>query len=356
MAVSQGVGPHFVIFSCSGGSFQVEHGMCVQKRNRQNGHYSVAIPMFADGALQALANLGGDDNDGTITVTSHGITGTLMTGPITAIDFDYLGTVIHVIGTDKMVKLHNEKTAEKFQNQKGSDIAQKLASRAGLGSGNIDGSKLMAGKKLEKDFVKLTDNVGLSTAIHTLAQFDGARYWVDKDGNFHYQSQDQEGGSGSSYSVNYKPPFPGSPMVSDALGLRVRLNVFANGGADVTVKSWHPKDKKSYIGRGTTSGSGNPMKYSYHIPGLDQAHADQHAKSRAKEHARHAVQVIADVVGDPSIDPDGSLTLSGTAHDGTYQIDEVRHEFGMSGHTMSIAAKSPGQGSSESNVPGGFFF
>jgi hypothetical protein len=184
MAISSGVGPHFATLSVSGGSFQVLHGSVTQRRNRQNGSYSVTIPMFADGALGALSGLAGDGNNGTVNVTARGISGTLITGPVTAIDFDFVSTVIHVNGHDGLIKLHNQKTAEKFQNRKGSDIAQELAKRAGLGSGNVDGSQLMAGKKLQQDFVKLTDNVGLSTAMHTLAQFDGARYWADNDGNF----------------------------------------------------------------------------------------------------------------------------------------------------------------------------
>src|SRR5262249_3032086 len=147
--------------------------------------------------------------------------------------------------------------------------------------------------------------------------------------NFHYQSQADSGAS--SYSLNYKPPFPGSPMSADFLHLRVRLNVFAAGGADVTVKSWHPKDKKNYTGTSKTGSS--PLKYTYHIPNLDQAHADQHAKARANEHSRHAVEVIATCIGDASIDPDGNVSLSGTgALDGSYRIDSIRHQFGMSGY------------------------
>jgi hypothetical protein len=310
--------------------------------------------MFLPGALGAFS---GGTSEAAIICSTRGISGPLIVGEIDSIDLDFVATTIHISGRDKSAKLHGKKTAEKWQNKKGSEIVTELAGRAGLSTGNIDASKQLAGKKLEKDFVKLTDGVGVSTAIHLLSQFDGARWWVDKNGKFNYQSV-LSGGGGSSYSLNYKPPDPGSPMIADFMSLRIHLNLPAKKGVKVTVKSWHPKDKKLYTGEakaGGGGGGGEPSEYVYHVPTLDQAHADQHAKSRAKEHARHAITLTATVVGDPSIDAGGSVSLSGTPFDGTYQIDSVHHEFGMSGHKMTITAKSLGEGGGGDDS-GGFNF
>jgi hypothetical protein len=36
---------------------------------------------------------------------------------------------------------------------------------------------------IEQDFVRLSDNVSFAYVIHKLAEFDGARWWVDANGN-----------------------------------------------------------------------------------------------------------------------------------------------------------------------------
>jgi hypothetical protein len=332
MAISSGAGPHFAWIN----GFLIKSGSVTQSGfNRKSGSFSCTIPMFLRGALGAFS---GGASEAVIMCSTHGISGVLMVGEIDSVDFDFIGTTIHISGRDKSAKIHNKKSAEKWQNKTGSDITQELVGRAGLsGGGGGGGSKGMAGKKLEKDFVKLTDGIGFSTVIHLLSQFDGVGWHVDKEGNFQYGT-----GGGGSYSLNYKHP---PHMVSDTMGLRVHLNVQAMKGANVTVKSWHPKEKKLYTGKskaGGGGGGGEPNEYTYHIPTLNQEQADQHAKSRAKEHARHAITITANVAGDPSIDAGGSVSLSGTPFDGSYKIDTVHHQVGMSGHTMTITAKSSG--------------
>ena len=120
----------------------------------------------------------------------------------------------------------------------------------------------------------------------------------------------------------------------------MRYNLQAGKGGNVTVKSWHSRDKKTYTG--TSNFGGGNGTYNYHVPGLDQAHADQHAKARAAEMSRHAVNVTAVVVGDPNINPGMGLQLNSPIGGGLYEIDHIDHEFGMSGYVMTIVAKSIG--------------
>jgi hypothetical protein len=332
MATSSGTGPHAAWIN----GFLIEHGTVVQQANRKSSTFSVTVPMFEEGALGAFS---GGSSEAVVVVKGVGGSGPLITGEIDTVDMDFIATTITIHGRDKSSKLHNQKSAEKWQNKTGSDIARELAGRAGLGTGKIEGGGKQAGKKLQQDYVKLTDGISFATVIHVLGQYDGARWFVDKNGQFNYQT----GPGGGSFSLNWSK---GPPIRSDCLSLRVKLNVQAMKGVKVTVKSWHPKDKKTYTGKssqGGGGGSGSPNEYTYHIPTLTQEQADQHAKSRAKEHARHAKQLTATVIGDPSIDASGSVTLSGTgAGDGSYQIDSVHHAFGMSGYTMTINAKSGG--------------
>ena len=89
-------------------------------------------------------------------------------------------------------------------------------------------------------------------------------------------------------------------------------------------------------------GIGGTVNYEYHIPNLQQDHAQQHAQSKAQEHARHGLTLTAEVVGDPSIDVAMGLQLNGTGYfDMMYQMDTIKHSFGMRGYRMSISAKLP---------------
>jgi hypothetical protein len=79
---------------------------------------------------------------------------------------------------------------------------------------------LDAGRLVLSDYVKLTDNVSLASIIHKLAELDGARWFV-KGTTLNYLSKNNPAGV---YQLNYVPPKPNSPMVSDCLHLFIRRN------------------------------------------------------------------------------------------------------------------------------------
>jgi hypothetical protein len=292
----------------------------------------------AEPAFAALANGGGQDC--TIVVESHGgPTDILITGPCLRVVFDYIGRYITASGQDRGYRLHLKKTVEKFVNRKGSDIVQEWCGRVGLPC-EATGSKLMAGKKLQQDYVKLTDGISLMTGIQLLAQFDGARWYTDKRGTFHYEATPMT--SGGAYSVHYQPPSPARPMRSDALRLNITVNVQACQGADCKWDSWHPYDKTVYNGSAQTEGGGggSANQYINRTPTLQPDQAQQYADAKKQEVSRHQLRVEALCVGDPTIDVTMKLEVSGTDFDGAYQIDTIDHDFGMQGHTMMISAST----------------
>lgn len=342
MAITSGAGPHFAFLNVDGGQFPIESGSVAQHATRRSSTFSGAIPLSYPGAEAALASLG--DNTATITVSTRGVEGTLITGEIDTTDFDYVGRTIRFTGRDKSAKLHDNKTSEKWLNKKPSEIVQDLAGRAGL-SVNVDASQLMAGKQLQQDFVKLSDNVSFAYVIHKLAEFDGARWFVDPMGTLHYLSMDNPSGI---YTLNYVPP-TGGPMIADFMHLSIRRNIQAGKGIAVTVKSWHPKQKQVFSDTSNVEGKGGPIKYNYHIPNLLQEHVSKHARSEANEKARHELTLSASVVGDPTINVAMGLQLTGTGFwDQTYQMDTVHHQIGMSGHRTNITARGAMGGRSAS--------
>jgi hypothetical protein len=183
MAITSGAGPHAAWLTVDGSTIPIEHGEVSQSAKRKSSSFRAAVPLSYPGAAAALANLG--DNNATITVMTRGQTATLITGEVDLTDFDFIARVINVSGRDKSAKLHDNKTSEKWLNKMPSDIVQDLIGRIGL-SGNVTSSSLMAGKQLQQDYVKLSDNVSFAYVIHKLAELDGARWWVDQNGNFNY--------------------------------------------------------------------------------------------------------------------------------------------------------------------------
>jgi hypothetical protein len=335
VAVNSGVAPHLAFLNTSAGSFPCEHGNVTQHATRKSSTFSVAVPRRFPGAM-ALAGL--QDGTGTsIFVSNVAGAGVLISGEIDTIDTDYIGGIIRVTGRDESGQLNQQKVSQKWQNQTGGNIVQQLVGQAGLGA-NASAGTLMAGKQVNQDFVKLSDNTPIMSIINRLAEFDGAKWWVS-NGIFNYAMIGTVQGV---FTVNFED---GMPFSSDATRLQVKQNLQAGKNINVNVKSWNPRNKQAYMGQSNTGGGGSgSLTANYHVPVLDQAHAQQYAKARAAELGRHAVTVTVTVIGDPSINQGMGLQLAGTASAGLYEIDSISHDFGMSGYMMTITAKTMSSG------------
>lgn len=334
MAISVGAAPHSAFLETSAGSFLIMHGMVTQNCNRKSSHFSVTIAKGEPGAL-AMASDGFDGSGVSILVNSVAGEGVLVNGEIDVVNVDFVGGTITVTGRDESGQLHQQKVSQKWQNQTGSQIVEQLAAKAGLGVSAI-GSALMAGKKLDQDWIKLADNTPISYIINKLAEFDGNKWWV-KNGIFNYAPFGTVSGS---YTVRCTAE---NPVIGDTLRLHVRRNFQAGKNQEAKVQTWHPHDKQAYTGTADAPGNGGDLKSTFHLPGLDQSHVEQWAKAKVGAVTRHRTTVTATVAGDPSIDFAGSLTVVGTGVcDGTYEIDSITHNFGMSGYTMTIHAKTMG--------------
>ena len=326
MAISTGAAPHTAFIN----GIAIEHGSVTQNCNKKSSSFSVSVPKNSPGALSLVGG-----GAASIFVTCVAGAGELISGMLDTVDIDYIGTNIRVTGRDLSGQLHQMKIQKKFQNQTGSQIVEQVVGQAGLGANAMAASGLMAGKKVMQDWVKLADNIPISFLINELAEFDGAK-WGVINGMFNYAALGTIQGV---YTINYDP---GPYIKSNATRLNVRHNVQVGG--NVNVKSWNSRDKQSYTGTSNVTGKGKGNS-TYNLPALDMAHTQQHAKARAAEMGRHAINVTATVVGDPSINAGMGLQLIGTGvDDNVYEIDNIVHDFGMSGYTMTITAKSMGSG------------
>ena len=362
MAISQGVFPHKAWISVDGQQFPVESGACERNATKDSSTFSGIIPYNYPGALSTLANLGG--NKTTVIVLSKGQTATLLTGEIKAVEIELpsestnhhhggyghgsshdegmwgmsggAGT-IHVSGQCNQAKLGEGKTHEKLTNMTTADVVKKMADEAGVQIETEGTSGLMAGKFVQKDWTKLNDSVSWGQVIHKLAELDGVKVWTDRNGVVHYAIN-----QGGEYTLTYSA---GPPIKADFLSLRVTRNIEAGKEIDCNTKSWDPQNEQDNTGQCVIPGNGGPLKYEYRIPNLPQDHVQKYAESKAKEVARHEYTVVAECVGDPSIDVNMKLKLSGTQYfDQSYDIDKITDKFGMGGHTMTITARSAKKG------------
>jgi hypothetical protein len=342
MAITSGAGPHSAWLNVKGSTFPITHGGVSQSAKRKSSGFNVTLPLSLSGLKDTMAAITADDQVSISTLT-RGVTEQLIIGQIENIDFDHIARTAHVTGHDLSARLHYSKTSEKWLNKKPSDIVSDLIGRVGL-KGNISASSLMAGKQLQQDYVKLSDNVSFSYIIHKMAEFDGARWFFDNNGQFHYVPLGNPTGV---YSIFIDQTT--QPISSDCLALKVKRNVQAGRPHQVSVKSWHPKKKQVFQYTANVAGSGTPILYNYHIPNLLQDHVKKHAQSQANEKTRHELTVSATIVGDPSVNASMGLSLSGTNYfDQTFDIDTVHHDFGMSGHLTHITARSAKKGRSAS--------
>lgn len=250
MAITSGVGKHSAWLN-AGGRFLIERGQVQQSAQRKSSTFHCTIPISEKGAYDALAQIGGDD-EVTIEVMTRGATSTLITGTINDVDFDYIGRKITVTGRDKSAGLHENKSSEKWVNKSTTDVVRDLIGRIGM-VGKFDDMQNMAGKILEQDFVKLSDNVSYAYVIHKLAERDGARWWVDAQGVFHYAKFNSPTGTYSIYVDQSS-----MPVRSDCLHLRVTHNKQAGKTIEVDFKAWHPRDKKVHQHTTVIPGFGGP--------------------------------------------------------------------------------------------------
>ena len=321
MAISSGVAPHFAWIN----GLLIEHGSVTQINTNAQSVFSVSLPMDTASALSGT--------QATIVVQNVAGTGTLYTGPILSIANDLTNRTVGITGAAGL-GLVAVKVSKSYVDTPGSAIAQDVCGIAGYPC-VASAVGLAAGKKMMDQFVKILDSVSPAYAMSKLSEMDTARWRVDPFGTVHYEPR--EGTGASNYVVNYRAPTLQSPEVSDAINLTVNENLLASGTGPTEVLSWNTEDKDVY--HGNAPGLNNTWDNRLHIPQLDQAHAQSYADSLQELISRRSLSVIALVVGDPNIDPGGKLTLQGTGRfDKSYTIDEVHHQFGMSGYTMRITA------------------
>jgi len=346
-AITGGVRPVVGYLVVNGAIIPVLQAECQQTANNQSGHFNatVAVDALPAGADEDyFANTSPIQAAIAVSTQAGGQPTTLIQGSIDTTDFDAETRLFHVNGNDATAPLHRQKSSEKFLNQQPQDIITTVAQRVGL-TAAADSLGLFAGKIMQIDFAKMTEDISLGSIVHKMTEFMGANWYLDPATQVMHVRLASSASSGG-YTITYSP---GPPISGNFLTMRITRKVPLSGNVAVTVKGWHTKRKQVIQSTKTMSGQGSgTLTYQYHVPNVEQDHADQHAAAKLANHTRHELSVSVECVGDETIDISKPLILSGTKYDQSYDIDTINHVIGDRGYTMMIQAKSAKSGRSTS--------
>ncbi|MBK8077633.1 MAG: VgrG-related protein [Kineosporiaceae bacterium] len=275
-----------------------------------------------------------------VSVTGRSAPQKLITAEITAleVEFDTTGSYTVVRGLDPAHRLFRGRRTDTWTQATASDVATKVAQRAGLTLGRIDSTSTVFDHVCQagvSDWVFLN---GLAREIgHEVAVRDGA--------------------------FEFRAPRPaedapdGTAPAEEALVLRrssdlLRLRAVVTAAdqvSDVEVRGWDVAEKKALIGRhraGTRSAQldgatpadlaktfGDPVYVTGDVPYRTQAEVDTAAQALSEQLGGAFAEVDAVARGNPMIRAGAAITLTdlGAPFDGKYVVTTSRHTFDQAG-------------------------
>ena len=269
----------------------------------------------------------------------------LIVGQVDDVDWDLTSTVITLTGRDLSAAFIDNKTAEKFQNQTASQIAQTLAIRRGLDS-NVQATTTLAGTYYEIDHALTTQEETEWDLLVYLAEREGFDVWVSGTTLYFQPSP-----------ATTAPPYvmlasrnPDGTFVSNASQLRVSRSQTLARDVIVMVRSWNQKQQRAFTVTAKRSqakkkqrSGGTAQTYSFIRPNLTRDQAQQFAEAKAEEITRHERVLNAELPGDSALTTRATVRLvgTGTDWDQLYYPDSVTRRLSMSeGYRMTLRAKN----------------
>lgn len=260
----------------------------------------------------------------------------LLSAEITAleIEHDATGTFTIIRGYDVAHRLHRARRTAAYAQSTASDVARKVASRAGMAVGTIDSTTtvyehLCQGGETDREFLAdLAREVGYEMVV--------------EDGKFSFRKP-----ASAADAPNAGGP-AANPLV---LRLGMELQRFrcavtsAEQVKEVEVRGWDVAQKKALVAtapaktvnaqlRGVDPAAlakafGNPTYVSTDVPYGTQAEVDTAAKAVADEIAAAFVRFEGEAVGNPKLRAGTAISVTGMGNpfDGKYIVTTARHRY-----------------------------
>ena len=269
----------------------------------------------------------------------------LIVGQVDDADWDVAARTIILSGRDLSAPLIDNKTAEKFQNQTASEIAQTLAIRRGLDS-SVQATMTLAGTYYEIDHALTSHEETEWDVLVYLAEREGFDVWVS--GTTLY-FQPSPAATKPPYILLWSEPSDGT-FASNATSLHVSRSQTLSKEVVVTVRSWNQKQQAAFTVTAKRSQAkksqrrgGTAQTYSFVRPNLTRDQAQQFAEAKAEEITRHERILSASLPGDNALTTRATLRLvgTGTDWDQIYYPDTVSRRLSLQdGYRMDVRAKN----------------
>jgi phage protein D/phage baseplate assembly protein gpV len=264
----------------------------------------------------------------------------LVTAEVTAVEaeFDATGTFTTIRGYDPVHRLFRGRRTETYTQVTASDVAKKVAQRAGLKLGQIDSTTTV--------FEHVTQG-GVSDweFIDRLAREIGREVRV-VDGRFEFRAPRPAADA----------PAPGSPK-SEPLALHQGTDLLrfrtvvtsAQQVKEVQVRGWDVAEKRALIGTAPSKSTGtelqgasptelakvfgDPVYVASDVPYRSQAEVDSAATSLAEEFGGAFAEFEGVARGNPAIRAGSAIAIAGMGapFDGRYVVTTTRHTYDQGG-------------------------
>jgi phage protein D/phage baseplate assembly protein gpV len=263
---------------------------------------------------------------------------TLIEAEITALEleFDTGGTFTIIRGYDPAHRLFRDRRTVSYVQTTASDVAIKVAKRAGLKVGNVDSTSTVfpvVSQAGQSDWEILTQ----------LARDTGSDLTV-RNGAFSFVA-----------SATSSAGSPTTLKFGEELTRFRSVLTSAQQVAQVEVRGWNVAEKRALVGTAPAKAStvdlptvkptdmasafGNPTYVSTDVPYRTQNEVDEAAKALADEKASAFAEFEGVARGNPDLKAGGKVTLEGLGapFEGTYSITSARHRFDpTTGYTTAI--------------------
>ncbi len=268
----------------------------------------------------------------------------LVLGQVDDVDYDLNNRTITLSGRDLSAGLIDTKTAEKFQNQTSSGIAQTLALRHGLDS-NVATTQALAGTYYEIDHTVLTQEQTEWDLLIFLAQQEGLDVWVSGTTLF-FQPPPAE--NATPYLLLWSEPGDGT-YASNATDIKLQRSQTLAKDIDVVVRSWNQKQQHGFTvhakrtGANSSRRGGKGQIYAFNRPNLSQDQAQKLANSILADLTRHEKVINVNMPGDNIMTTRAMVKLVGTNTDWdqSYYPDTIHRSLSMEeGYRMEFRAKN----------------
>ena len=273
---------------------------------------------------------------------------TLINGEITSLEAEYHAhrTRSIIRGYDKSHRMHRGRRTETYKNVTDSDIARKVAQRAGLTIGQIDSTSgtfdlVSQANQSDWDFLKSrAREIGYELTM--------------EDGKFYFRQPQQASNAPS--NGNYQNHSDPLQLVSgdDLIELQVRVTS-AEQVTDVKVRGWDPDQKQAVIGSanaGTVAVAslpddspslantfGGPTFTAVDRPLAKQPEVDAAAKAIAEAISSAYAEADGIALGNPKLKAGSTVSLGvvGDEFAGKYTLTSARHVFADGGYRTHFA-------------------